>query len=273
MENHYHYNIIAKAIAFIRENYEDQPRLEEVAEFVHMSKFHFQRIFKEWAGISPKEFLQYITIEHAKRSLSEGRSTFEAAWDVGLSGNSRLHDLFVKIEACTPGEFQNQGKGLTINIAEFDSPFGKAAVAETSKGISGLIFGSADELKSTRHFKNARFNNQLGSNGQLVKNYFTGWKIPSEQIRLYLPGTPFQIQVWKALLLIPSSNLMAYRDIAEKIDRPGAIRAVGTAVGSNPVAYLIPCHRVINGNGEFGNYRWEPDRKKIINGYEAAVLS
>jgi len=273
MENHYHYNIIAKAIAYIRENFEKQPGLDDVAAFVHLSKYHFQRLFNQWVGISPKEFLQYITIEHAKKSLIDGRNTLQTAYEVGLSGNSRLHDLFIKIESCTPGEFQNRGKGLKINIGEIDTSFGKASIAETERGISSLIFGSIDEIKAIKHYNNAHFINELGTYGNMVKSYFSNWKIPSEPIHLYLLGTSFQIQVWKALLQVPSSCLMAYQDIANAIDSPKAVRAVGTAIGKNPIAYLIPCHRVIKSDGDMGNYRWDPERKQIINAYEAIILS
>ncbi len=273
MENIYHYKTIATAIAYIRENYNKQPCLDEVAESVHLSKYHFQRTFKKWAGISPKEFLQYTTIEQAKKALLKGQSTLHAAYDVGLSGNSRLHDLFVKVESCTPGEFQNKSKGITIYIAEFDTPFGKLAVAETEKGISNLIFGSSYELMNIEHYKKATFKRELRKNGELIKQYFTNWILPSQYINLDLIGTTFQIQVWKALLQIPSSNLLAYQDIADKIKKQNAVRAVGTAIGKNPVAYLIPCHRVIKSNGDFGNYRWSPERKVIINAYESVVLS
>lgn len=272
MENQYHYEIIAKAISFIRENFRNQPDLDEIAEHVHLSKFHFQRIFKLWAGISPKEFLQYTTIEHAKKSLAEGHSTLQTSYETGLSGNSRLHDLFIKIESCTPGEFQKKSKGMKILIDEFETPFGKAAIAETGKGISGLIFGSPDELIKTEHYKNAEFIKGLGTNGEIIRKYFSDWKVPAKSINLYLAGTPFQIQVWKALLQIPSSRLASYRDIAKSVKNPTAVRAVGTAVANNPVAYLIPCHRIIKNNGEFGNYHWSSERKIIINAYESAVL-
>jgi len=273
MEKQYNYKTVAKAITFIRERYEQQPSLDEIAEFVHMSKFHFQRIFTKWVGISPKEFLQYTTIEHAKKSLLKGQSTLRTSFDVGLSGNSRLHDLFIKIESCTPGEFKKRGKGLTIFLDEFDTPFGTVAVAETDRGISNLLFGSMDEFKTMEQYKESKFAYGVQKNGEKVKQYFSNWKIPAKQITLDLVGTAFQIQVWKALLHIPSSTLLTYQDIAGTIKKPDAVRAVGTAIGKNPVAYLIPCHRVIKSNGDFGNYHWHAERKVIINAYESVVLS
>ena len=273
MEDHYLYHTIEKAIAYIRVNYQQQPNLDELADVVHLSKFHFQRTFQNWVGISPKEFLQFTTIEHAKKCLLKGQSTLQTAYETGLSGNSRLHDLFIKIESCTPGEFKNKSKGLTILISEFDTPFGKAAVAETEKGISNMIFGSTDELGTIEYYKNASIKNQPGKYGELVRNYFSTWKPPESPIHLDLIATPFQIQVWKALLSIPPANLAAYQDIAGIIHQPKAVRAVGTAIAKNPVAYLIPCHRVIRSNGDFGNYLWDAERKVIINAWESVVLS
>lgn len=272
MENSYHYQTMAKAIAYLRDNYDQQPSLDEVAGFVHMSKYHFQRTFKKWAGISPKEFLQYTTIEQAKKALLQGQSTLEAAHGVGLSGNSRLHDLFIKIESCSPGEFQKKSKGLTLYTGEFDTPFGKAALIESEKGIANLTFGTSNELMGLEQYRNARFKSGLGENGQRVKQYFSNWEVPTAPIQINLSGTPFQIQVWKALLQVPPSNLVAYQDIAKAIEKPKAVRAVGTAIGKNPIAYLIPCHRVIKGNGEYGNYHWDARRKLIINAYESAIL-
>lgn len=273
MENKFHYQTMAKAIEYLRHNYQNQPDLDEVANSVHLSKFHFQRIFKKWVGISPKEFLQYTTLEQAKRSLLKGQSTLQTAYDTGLSGNSRLHDLFVKIEACTPGQFQSKGEGLTLYIYEFETPFGTASIAETERGVSNLIFGSMKELKDINPYKKATFVEALGRNGALIKDYFSSWKIPSGPVVLHLAGTPFQIQVWKALLQIPSASLLAYQDVAKMIEKPEAARAVGSAIGKNPVAYLIPCHRVIKSSGEFGNYHWEPERKVMINAYESVVMS
>ncbi|MBI5371009.1 MAG: methylated-DNA--[protein]-cysteine S-methyltransferase [Sphingobacteriales bacterium] len=272
MESNFHYQTVAKAINYIKDNYESQPTLDQVAEHVHLSKFHFQRTFKEWAGISPKEFLQFITAQHAKRALQKGLSTLETAYEVGLSGNSRLHDLFVKVEACTPGEFQLRGKGLKVFIDEFETPFGTAAIAETERGISNLIFGKLTELKTVKNLKEASFVTGLKENGQRVKEYLTEWKKPDTSIQLDLSGSSFQLQVWRALLEIPSSRLVTYQHIAEKIQRPKAVRAVGSAIGNNPVAYLIPCHRVIRASGDSGEYHWGKERKVVMHAFESAVL-
>ena len=276
MENNHHYNLIAEAIRFLSQEYTRQPSLEEVANHVHLSQFHFQRLFQKWVGLSPKQFLQFTTVEHAKKSLEEGRSTLETAYNVGLSGNGRLHDAFLKIKACTPGEFKKRGKGLVIQYEVIDTPFGLALIAETALGICKISFLAEliqveKELK--KDFPEAIFNKQLGQYGNLVKQYFSTWKQPDETIMLDLKGSPFQLQVWQALLNIPSGRLVSYQDIAKKIQRPKANRAVGTAIGNNPIAYLIPCHRVIKSSGEMGNYRWAPERKMVINGFEAACLS
>ncbi|MFK7774173.1 MAG: bifunctional transcriptional activator/DNA repair enzyme AdaA [Saprospiraceae bacterium] len=276
MENNYHFDLIAQSIRFIKTNHIDQPNLDEIAAQVNLSKYHFQKLFQKWAGVSPKVFLQYTTIEQAKKSLHAGKSTLETAYEVGLSGNGRLHDLFLKMEACTPGEFRKRGDGLEINFEEIYTPFGKAIVAETEKGICKLSFTDGQtilEKDLEKEFANATFTKGLGKNGKLVQAFFKNWKIPKQKIGLDLQGTPFQVQVWKALLQIPSSQLLSYQDIAEKIQNPKATRAVGTAIGKNPIAYLIPCHRVIRQNGEMGGYRWKPERKIAMNGYECLNFS
>lgn len=272
MENKYHYDIVAKAINFIKNHHLKQPSLEEIANHVCLSKYHFQRVFKKWVGISPKDYLQFITIEKAKESLRKGQSTLETSHDIGLSGNSRLHDLFIKIEACTPGEFQKRGKNLKIYIGEIETPFGNALIAETEIGICSFSFDNLSIQKLKEDYHQAIFIKGLLNNGKLTKKYFEKWEIPSAPISLDLVGTPFQIQVWKALLQIPSSNLLAYQNIAKMINNPKAVRAVGTAIGKNPIAYFIPCHRVIKKDGTMGNYRWSSERKIAINSYESIKL-
>ena len=271
----YHYETITKAIRYLNEHKKQQPSLDEIAKHVHLSKFHFQRLFRQWAGVSPKDFLQYLTIEDAKTALRKGKSTMESAFEVGLSGNSRLHDLFLKIEACTPGQFKERGSDLVIKWEILYTPFGQAIVGETSKGICHISFGLnehslIDDLH--RAFPLAHFQKELASNSINVKQYFDDWLLPSTTIQLDLKGTPFQIQVWKALLRIPSSTLISYQDLGSAIDRPNAVRAIGTAVGKNPIAYLIPCHRVIKANGHFGQYRWGSNRKMSMIGFEKATL-
>lgn len=276
MKNTYQFDLIAQAIQFIKDNQKAQPSLEEIANHVHVSKFHFQKLFRKWAGVSPKDFLQYITVEQAKKSLKIGKSTLETAFDIGLSGNGRLHDLFIKVEACTPGEFKKRGEGIHMLYEEIETPFGQALIAETKKGICKLSFQDdfqKAEASFIDEYPKAVLEKRLGSNGQLVLQYFHNWKVPERQIGLDLRGTPFQIQIWKALLQIPSSQVLSYQDIAAKINNPKAVRAVGTAIGKNPIAYLIPCHRVIKSNGEMGQYRWNANRKVAINGYECLHLN
>ena len=271
MEQNFHYETIAKAIQFIRNNQIEQPTLEQVANHVNLSKFHLQRTFRKWAGVSPKNFLQFLTIEKAKELLKKGQSTLSTSYDIGLSGNGRLHDLFLKIESCTPGEFQSRGRNLDVYIDTIDTLFGKVIIAETNKGISAIEFDGNREDISVK-FKNANLKTGLGNNGKKVQQYFNTWQIPDKPIGVDLIGTSFQVQVWKALLKVPSSHLASYADIANLINNQKAVRAVGTAIGKNPIAYLIPCHRIIKNGGEFGNYRWNPIRKEIINGYEIANL-
>ena len=276
MENNYHFDRIKEAINFITVNYQRQPDLDEIADHVHLSKFHFQRLFQQWAGVSPKQFLQCVTTEHAKKSLQAGRSTLAAAHETGLSGNGRLHDLFVKIEACTPGEFQRRGKNLQISYEIISTPFGPAWIAETERGICQLYFLEEENTPTERlmaDFPEANWNRTLGPYGQMVKQYFANWQVPDRQIVLDLKGTPFQIKVWQALLSIPSAHFLAYTDIADMIGNPNASRAAGSAIGKNPVAYLIPCHRVIRQSGEMGGYRWGISRKRAIHAYENLVLS
>jgi AraC family transcriptional regulator, regulatory protein of adaptative response / methylated-DNA-[protein]-cysteine methyltransferase len=275
MNEDYPFDKIAESIRYIAQNYRTQPDLDDVADHIHLSKYHFHRLFQQWAGITPKQFLQFTTVEHAKKCLLEGRSTLDTALEVGLSGNGRLHDVFLKIEACTPGEFKRRGKDIDIEYDLIKTPFGEAVIAETAIGICLLSFFSPGENPLTmlaRTFPEARCSRILGPYGVLVQEYFSGWKTPNRKIVLDLRGTPFQISVWKALLSIPPRRYLAYSDIARMIGRPRSARAVGTAVGSNPIAYLIPCHRVILNSGEIGEYRWGRERKIAIQGFEQAML-
>ena len=268
------FNRIAEAIGYIQQNFKKQPSLEEVAEKVHVSPFHFQRLFTEWAGVSPKKFLQYISVERAKSILKNQEATlFDAVEETGLSGTSRLHDLFVNIEGMTPGEFKNGGEKLSINYSFAESPFGDIIVASTEKGICHMAFAEEEEealeiLKE--QFPNAQYKQMVDMIQQNALYIFTrDWKEISK-IKLHLKGTDFQLKVWEALLKIPMGKLSTYGTIADEIQNPSASRAVGTAIGSNPVAFLIPCHRVIQSTGVFGGYMWGPNRKAAIIGWEGA---
>ena len=271
-QNQIHYSRIAEAIEYIKTNFKQQPNLDEVAEQVHLSPFHFQRLFSDWAGTTPKKFLQYISIEHAKKLLSDKQATlFDTAHETGLSGTSRLHDLFVNIEGMTPAEYKNGGKNLHINYSFAESPFGNLIVASTSKGVCYMAFEDDEEkalnnLKSK--FPNASFQRKLDLQQQNALFIFqNNWSKLSE-IKLHLKGTGFQLKVWETLLKIPMGGLSTYGNIAEQIGNANASRAVGTAIGNNPVAFLIPCHRVIQSSGNFGGYMWGNTRKTAIIGWE-----
>ncbi|TDS60170.1 methylated-DNA--[protein]-cysteine S-methyltransferase [Myroides indicus] len=268
------YQRIAQAIDYIRQNFKAQPDLEEVARYLNLSPAHFQRTFTAWAGTSPKKFLQYISVEYAKRILKEQQATlFDAAFETGLSSTSRLHDLFISIEGMTPAEYRNGGRNLVINYSFASSPFGRLIVASTEKGVCYMAFEENEEKAFTDlkdRFLNADF--QL-ENDEIQKNALTIFKDNSDslsKIRLHLKGTDFQLKVWESLLKIPMGRLSTYGNIAEQIGNPKASRAVGTAIGSNPVAFLIPCHRVIQSSGVFGGYMWGTTRKTAIIGWENA---
>ncbi|MBC6490462.1 methylated-DNA--[protein]-cysteine S-methyltransferase [Flavihumibacter stibioxidans] len=265
---------IAAAIAFIRNNFRQQPTLEDVAAEIHLSSFHFQRIFTEWAGVSPKKFLQFITVEHARKLLKEtGASLFDAATETGLSGTSRLHDLFISIEGMTPGEYKNGGANLTIHYSYAPTPFGDTIIASTPKGICHLAFADNHQdalLKLQACFPNAAFRLATDQNQQHALQIFSQDWSRMENIKLHLKGTEFQLKVWETLLKIPTGRLATYSQIAGQIQKPKASRAAGSAIGDNPVAYLIPCHRVIQSGGEFGQYHWGSTRKTAIIGWEAA---
>ncbi|MBE7635469.1 methylated-DNA--[protein]-cysteine S-methyltransferase [Sneathiella sp. P13V-1] len=267
------YKRIEKAIHFIRENFKEQPSLEQIAEAVHVSPHHFQRMFKEWAGVSPKKFMQYLSLEYAKELLKNRSTLLDAAYETGLSGTSRLHDLFVSIEGMTPGEFKNGGANLPINYSIAESPFGKLIVASTPKGVCHMQFEEDEDLAFEglrARFPNAPFRQITDKLQQDALFIFQDdWK-RLDQIKLHLSGTPFQIKVWESLLKIPEGAVSTYGDIATKIGNPKSFRAVGTAIGNNPVAYLIPCHRVIQKSGHLGGYRWGEDKKSAILGWEAA---
>jgi AraC family transcriptional regulator, regulatory protein of adaptative response / methylated-DNA-[protein]-cysteine methyltransferase len=273
-QQHTDFDRIKTAIGYIQENFREQPGLEEIAEKIHLSPFHFQKLFTEWAGVSPKKFLQYITIGHAKKILKENSATlFDTAVETGLSGTGRLHDLFINIEGMTPGEYKNGGETLNINYSFAESPFGNILVASTAKGICYMAFTDDMEqgLKDMQlTYPNASYRQVTDLVQQNVLHIFTGdWK-KMDQVKLHLKGTEFQLKVWETLLKIPAGQLTTYGAIAKKLDNPDASRAVGSAVGDNPVAFLIPCHRVIQSTGVLGNYHWGSTRKAAMIGWEAA---
>ncbi len=265
---------VAEALGYIRENFRKQPDLNEVAEKVHMSPFHFQRLFTKWAGVSPKKFLQYISLEHAKMLLKDdAASLFKAAHKTGLSGTGRLHDLFVNIEGMTPAEYRDGGKNLSINYSFATSPFGDILIASTQKGICFLAFveNERHELAGLQDgFPQATFTKKFDAIQENALRIFTDDWRKLDQIKLHLKATDFQLKVWEALLKIPMGKVSTYGKVAQGIGHPAAGRAVGTAIGRNPIAFLIPCHRVIRSSGVFGDYHWGGTRKIAMIGWESA---
>jgi AraC family transcriptional regulator of adaptative response/methylated-DNA-[protein]-cysteine methyltransferase len=264
---------IAAALAYLRTNFQAQPSLEVAAEYAHWSPFHFQRKFQEWAGVSPKKFLQYLSLDHAKSLLRAQNSVADAAYETGLSSTGRLHDLFVTLEAMTPGEYRNGGAALAIAYSFGESPFGTYLVASTAKGICKLVFvedemTALDEL--LQEWPNAIFvAGEMPAHAQVAR-FFARCFSPTDRLHLHLKGTAFQLKIWESLLRIPEGQLRTYSQLAEAAENGAAVRAAGTAIGANPVGYLIPCHRVIRGTGELGQYRWGTTRKAALLGWEAA---
>jgi AraC family transcriptional regulator, regulatory protein of adaptative response / methylated-DNA-[protein]-cysteine methyltransferase len=266
---------IEKAILYLEARAQDQPSLEEVARHVGLSEHHFQRLFRRWCGISPKRFLQFLTLAEAKRLLDESRSVLDAALETGLSGPGRLHDLFVGLEAVTPGEYKAQGFGLTVTCGFHESPFGPYLLAVTHRGICGLSFlrdrtrvAAIEEVRG--YWPGAQIVLDDRATKPMARRVFSPPAAVDPPLPLFVRGTNFQIKVWEALLGIPEGCVLAYEDVARMIGNPRAVRAVGQAVGHNPVAYLIPCHRVIRATGAFGNYGGGPARKRAMLVWEAA---
>lgn len=271
---HLDYMRIKKAIEFINTHVEEQPTLNEIAQHVKLSEAHFQRMFSRWAGVTPKRYLQTITVEHAKKLLSEQKAVLDVSLIVGLSSTSRLHEHFINLEAVTPGEYKTKGQGLTINYAVHDTPFGKAFIAVTQYGICKLSFIDKDydkdlnELNTT--WSNAMISYSESKTVDTIEAIFDINKRKDFPLSVLVSGTNFQISVWKALLQLPSASLSSYGDIATMIGKPKAFRAVGSAIGKNPIAFLIPCHRVIQQSGKLGGYRWGKVRKHAIHSWEMA---
>lgn len=272
--NHINYHRIEQAILYLQENFRRQPELEEVAEQVHLSPFHFQRMFTDWAGISPKRFLQYLTTEYLKKTLEASRTIEEAAEAAGLSAQSRVYDLFTTLEAVTPAEYRTRGSGIRIEYGFHTTPFGNCLLGVTERGICWLSFMASDEdgRHALEEMKECWYNSVFHENPErtahIIRQVFgTGRR---DKLHLFVKGTNFQVNVWKALLRIPAGSLLTYQDIARRIAQPKAMQAVGSAVGSNSIAYLIPCHRVIRKDGILGDYRWSAARKKSMIGWELA---
>ncbi len=269
------YQRVAQAIRFLEQNYRRHPTLDEIAGSVHLSKYHFQRLFKRWAGVSPTQFIHFLTLEYAKGKLAQSASVLDAALDAGLSGPGRLHDLCVTLEAVTPGDYRRQGTGLQIAYGYHETPFGLCLLATTSRGICALHFVDDDPTAAwealVQNWPQAHLEEDAAQTQPLVDRIFDlSHNKASRPFHLLLKGTNFQINVWRALLSIPPSSLVGYGDVAAYIGNPQASRAVAAAVARNPIAYLIPCHRVITRGGRIRGYRWGTTRKKAMIGWEAA---
>jgi AraC family transcriptional regulator, regulatory protein of adaptative response / methylated-DNA-[protein]-cysteine methyltransferase len=278
------YNRISQAIAFMRQYHLSQPDLATVAQQVGLSEYHFQKLFTRWAGISPKRFVQYLTIEYAKAKINQTKSLLDLTLDVGLSSPGRLHDLFVNLEAMSPGEFKSGGAGLLIRYGIHDTRFGKSLIATTARGICNLYFLDITDERTAEQILRLEWSNaemiydpqatqplyNLIFDSATFRDSADRTLHEQQPLTLFVKGTNFQIQVWRALLKVPLGGMTTYQTVAEMIGRPTATRAVGNAVGKNHISYLIPCHRVIRESGELGGYRWGLERKTAMLGWEAS---
>lgn len=266
------YETITRVITYIDENLDTQPSLDELASGVGVSPSHLQRSFKRWAGISPKRFLQVATTTAAKELLRGHESVLDTTYRVGMSGPGRLHDLFVAVEAVTPGEYKSHGAGLTIRHGWHDTPFGPGLVAVSDRGIVALYFaaeGAADVDRLHADWSRAILVEDPDSTRPVMERVFS--RVPGSAIPVLLKGTNLQVKVWEALLRIPEGHAVTYTDVARAVNRPDAVRAVASAIGRNPISYLVPCHRVLRSTGALGGYHWGVDRKRVMLAYEAAV--
>jgi AraC family transcriptional regulator, regulatory protein of adaptative response / methylated-DNA-[protein]-cysteine methyltransferase len=270
------YSRVEQAIRYLEQNAREQPDLAELANHVGLSEFHFQKLFRQWAGVTPKDFLQCLTLNRAKALLSESHSLLETSLEVGLSGTSRLHDLFLNLEAMTPGEFKRAGEGLAIQWGVHATPFGEALFAITGRGLCGLGFLGDEPRSAAVAELQARWPEAKLTEASIQTEPYAREVVsrmmgqPTGTLSLLLKGSPFQVQVWKALLAIPEGKVVSYRDLAQLAGAPGASRAVGTALAMNPIGYLIPCHRVIRSTGAIGDYHWGSLRKQALLGVEGA---
>jgi AraC family transcriptional regulator of adaptative response/methylated-DNA-[protein]-cysteine methyltransferase len=267
------YNRIAEAITYLQENFKQQPDLDQIADKINLSPFHFQRLFTTWAGVSPKKFLQYLSLTYAKDRLKAQEKLFDVAYQTGLSGTGRLHDLFINIEGMTPGEFKNGGENLTINYSFNPTPFGKVIIASTTVGICHIAFADDEQVaihNLKKEFPLAKYQQQKDEIQLNTLQFFNQDWNQLKTVKLHLKGTTFQLKVWETLLKIPKGAIATYGTIAKAVGNPNASRAVGSAIGDNPIALLIPCHRVIQSSGNFGQYHWGSVRKTAILGWEAS---
>ena len=279
IETTHDYELVRNSLAFLTENWRDHPSLETLAEKCAVSPHHLQRIFTRWAGLSPKAFLQAITIDHARELLRDSASILDTAYEVGLSGPGRLHDLFVTHEGMSPGLYKAKGRGLTIHYGFHDCPFGRALIMVTAAGLCGLAFADPGEEPASlkdmmSRWPEAIFVEDIGATAPYAARIFeTGnWK-PDQPLRIVFIGSDFEIRVWETLLRIPLGKASTYSAIAGHLGKPSAARAVGTAVGKNPISFVVPCHRVLGKSGGLCGYHWGLTRKRAILGWEAGVTA
>lgn len=266
----YGFALVGRLLNWLAEHYREQPSLEAIAQEAGLSTFHLQRLFTRYVGVSPKKYVQYLTLDHAKRALVESRSVLDAAFEAGLSGPGRLHDLFVTHEALTPGEWKRDGAGMVVFYGWHESPFGECLIAATDRGVCGLAFnGTGDRMNTLADLSTSFGKANLVMAPERTRSYARS-AFAKEGLHLVLRGTPFQLKVWEALMRIPPGAVLTYSDLADRIGAPGSARAVASAVGRNPVSWLIPCHRVIRSSGTISGYRWEQDTKRVILAWEAA---
>ncbi len=267
------YERIEQAIHWLADHYVEQPSLALAASEAGLSEYHFQRLFSRWVGVSPKKFLQYLTLSHAKERLAASDSVLDAAYDAGLSGPSRLHDLFVTHEAMTPGEWKAMGTGLTLSYGWHDSPFGDSLLVATDRGLCGLAFVLNEGRRATEEDLLSRWGEAtIVEDPEKTKEFAAAaFGFGEDKLHLVLRGTPFQTKVWEALLRIPPGAVVSYERLAKHLGKPQGARAVAGAVALNPVSWIVPCHRVIRSTGAITGYRWGSDRKRVILGWEAAA--
>jgi AraC family transcriptional regulator of adaptative response/methylated-DNA-[protein]-cysteine methyltransferase len=275
------YDLIRRAIAFLSETWAEQPPLDRLANQLHLSPAHCQKLFKRWCGLSPKEFVQAITVDHARALLEGSASVLDAAYEVGLSGGSRLHDLFVSHEAMTPGDYKRRGEGLAMAYGFHASPFGEALVIATDRGVAGLAFVDEDKGRTRQdaladmmqRWPKARYVEAPAKTAPHARHIFASEWSSDQPVRLVMIGTDFDVRVWETLLKIPMGRAVSYTDIARHIGAPSASRAVGSAVGRNPISFVVPCHRVLRGDGSLGGYHWGLTRKRALIGWETGRVA
>ncbi len=266
----YGYAVVARVLEWLTAHYREQPSLDEIAAATGMSAYHLQRLFTRYVGVSPKKFVQYLSLEHAKRALTDSRSVLDAAFETGLSGAGRLHDLFVTHEAVTPGEWKRRGAGLELSYGWHESPFGDCLIVADARGVCGLAFdGIGDRAATLADLRRNLGEASLEENPSVTQAHADS-AFGGGNLHLMLRGTPFQIKVWEGLLRIPQGTVLTYADLAARIGAPGSARAVAGAVARNPVSWVIPCHRVIRSSGIITGYRWQPEKKRLILAWEAA---